>query len=137
MDKFSKEIRSKIMSCIRGKGTKIEDAVSRELFKNGIRFRRNVKDLPGTPDIAIKKYKIAIFIDSCFWHGCPDHFKMPKSNCEYWENKISTNMKRDQKFNQIYKDTDWHLLRIWEHQLIKDYNATIKQILNFINQYLL
>lgn len=68
-DVFSKEIRSKIMRAVRSKGTKIEDAVARELFRNGIRYRRNVKDLPGKPDIAIKKYKMVIFIDSCFWHG--------------------------------------------------------------------
>lgn len=133
-DVFSKEIRSKIMRAVRSKGTKIEDTVARELFKNGIRFRRNVKDLPGTPDIAIKKYKIVIFIDSCFWHGCPEHFTMPKSNCEFWENKINRNIQRDIKINQYYKENNWYILRIWGHQLKKDYDCTINYIIDYVKE---
>lgn len=133
MDKFSKEKRSKIMSAIRGKGTKIEDAVARELFKNGIRFRRNVKDLPGTPDIAIKKYKIAIFLDSCFWHGCPEHFKMPKSNKAFWANKIEKNIVRDSKIDQYYTENNWHLVRIWEHDLNFNFKKTTKKIITLIH----
>lgn len=120
------------MSAIRGKGTKIEDAVARELFKSGIRFRRNVKDLPGTPDIAIKKYKIVIFLDSCFWHGCPDHFKMPKSNCEFWEKKMKSNIARDKKINHYYKDNNWNILRVWEHDVEYRFETTILKILKFI-----
>lgn len=131
-DVFSKEVRSKIMSAIRGKGTKIEDAVARELFKNGVRFRRNVKNLPGTPDIAIKKYKIVIFIDSCFWHGCPEHFKMPKSNKTFWANKIKRNADRDASINQYYIENNWHVFRIWEHKLKTNFKNEITNIVEIV-----
>ncbi len=133
-DIFSKEIRSKIMSCIRGKNSYMERYVASELHKRGIRFRRNVKDLPGTPDIAIKKYKIVIFLDSCFWHACPKHFKMPKSNYEFWENKINHNIKRDLKTNQYYIDNNWHILRIWEHEIYNKQSDIIENIARLIEK---
>ncbi|OGI25396.1 MAG: hypothetical protein A2287_09455 [Candidatus Melainabacteria bacterium RIFOXYA12_FULL_32_12] len=68
-----------MMRAVKSKHTRLEDIVVNELHKRGLRFRRNVKDLKGKPDIAIKKYKIVIFIDSCFWHGCKKHCRMPKS----------------------------------------------------------
>ncbi|WP_356948169.1 hypothetical protein [Fictibacillus fluitans] len=65
--------------------SKLEEIVSKELWRRGFRFRRNVKDLFGKPDFAIKKYKVVIFIDSCFWHNCPVHGHLPKTNVEYWQ----------------------------------------------------
>ena len=130
-DIFSKETRSKIMRSIRSK-TKLEDLVCRELWRRGIRFRRNSKDLLGKPDISIKKYKIVIFIDSCFWHYCPIHGHFPKSNNEYWEKKLNRNIQRDQKVNSYYQDNGWNLLRIWEHQIKDDFNKTIDHIVQFI-----
>ncbi|WP_378210808.1 very short patch repair endonuclease [Anoxybacteroides rupiense] len=130
-DIFSKETRSKIMRSIRSK-TKLEDLVCRELWRRGIRFRRNSKDLLGKPDISIKKYKIVIFIDSCFWHYCPIHGHFPKSNSEYWEKKLNRNIQRDEKVNSYYQDNDWNLLRIWEHQIKDDFSETIDHIVQFI-----
>lgn len=83
-DRISRETRSKNMKAIKSV-SKLEDKIAKELWKKGVRFRRNVKNLKGKPDIAIKKYKIAIFIDSCFWHACPNHGNMPRSNIDYWE----------------------------------------------------
>lgn len=71
MDNITKDKRSDVMRAVKSKNTKIEQKVCKEIWKKGIRFRKNVKDLKGKPDISIKKYKIVIFIDSCFWHGCP------------------------------------------------------------------
>lgn len=119
------------MRSIRSK-TKLEDLVCRELWRRGIRFRRNSKDLLGKPDISIKKYKIVIFIDSCFWHYCPIHGHFPKSNNEYWEKKLNRNIQRDQKVNSYYQDNGWNLLRIWEHQIKDDFNKTIDHIVQFI-----
>jgi len=95
MDKYDKATRSRMMRAVKSKSTRLEDKVAHELWKRGFRFRRNVKDLYGKPDIAIKKYKVVVFIDSCFWHGCKEHCRMPESNKEFWEKKIVQNMERD------------------------------------------
>lgn len=135
-DNLTKEQRHKNMTNIRSTNTKIEKDVTKALWNLGYRFRKNVKTLPGKPDIAIQKYKIVIFLDSCFWHKCPEHFKKPKSNLEYWEPKIKRNIERDSQINQYYKDHNWHILRIWEHEIKKtNFQNTIEKIKNFIETY--
>lgn len=132
-DNLTKEQRKKNMIAIKCSNTSIENKVCTHLWKLGYRFRKNVKSLLGKPDIAIKKYKIVIFIDSCFWHKCPEHFKRPKSNLEYWDPKITNNVERDKKVNLYYKTNNWHILRVWEHEIKKDYDNTIKKIIDFLN----
>ena len=127
MDKVTKEQRSKIMSSIKAK-SKLEDLVSHALRKKGLRFRRNVRSLYGTPDIAIKKYRIVIFNDSCFWHCCPKHFKMPKSNVEFWEKKFKRNKKHDQEVTKYYHEKGWTILRFWEHEIKQDLNVVVDKI---------
>ncbi len=135
-DNLTKEQRHKNMTNIRSTNTRIEKDVTKALWNLGYRFRKNVKTLPGKPDIAIQKYKIVIFLDSCFWHKCPEHFKKPKSNLEYWEPKIKRNIERDAEINQYYKDNNWHILRIWEHEIKKtNFQNTIEKIKNFIETY--
>lgn len=135
-DNLTKEQRHKNMTNIRSTNTRIEKDVTKALWNLGYRFRKNVKTLPGKPDIAIQKYKIVIFLDSCFWHKCPGHFKKPKSNLEYWEPKIKRNIERDAEINQYYKDNNWHILRIWEHEIKKtNFQNTIEKIKNFIETY--
>jgi DNA mismatch endonuclease (patch repair protein) len=134
-DKFSKEIRRKTMQAVRSRNTKLENAVMRILFHRGIRYRRNVRDLPGKPDIAIKRSKIVIFIDSCFWHGCKTHFRLPETNREYWRLKIERNRARDLKTTEYYLANGWHLKRIWEHELKKDFEKTMEKVTTFINQH--
>lgn len=135
-DNLTKEQRHKNMTNIRSTNTKIEKDVTKALWNLGYRFRKNVKTLPGKPDIAIQKYKIVIFLDSCFWHKCPEHFKKPKPNLEYWEPKIKRNIERDAEINQYYKDNNWHILRIWEHEIKKtNFQNTIEKIKNFIETY--
>lgn len=95
VDTFSKDERSKIMRTVKSKKTSLESSVTKELWKRGVRYRTNVLDLFGKPDIAIKKYKVVVFIDSCFFHGCPLHCRIPKSNEGYWIGKIQRNIERD------------------------------------------
>ncbi|MGD7045655.1 very short patch repair endonuclease [Jeotgalibacillus proteolyticus] len=132
-DNLTKEQRTKNMKAIRSQ-SKLENRVSRELWQKGIRFRKNVRSLPGKPDIAIKKYKVVIFIDSCFWHVCPSHGNMPKSNQEYWLKKLKRNQERDKEVNEYYLEKGWRLLRIWEHEFKRDYVLTIDKIISFINE---
>lgn len=120
--------RRKTMQAIKSKRTKLEEKVSKELWKRGFRFSKNVKSLKGKPDIAIKKYKIVVFLDSCFWHGCKEHCRYPSSNKEYWYSKISRNMQRDKEITEYYLDNNWNILRIWEHDLKENLDESIKKI---------
>lgn len=119
-DNHTKEIRSMNMSHIRSKDTKPEELVRKYLFSKGFRFRKNVRKLPGCPDIVLPKYKTAIFVNGCFWHkhDCP-RFVWPSTNQEYWIPKITRNVLRDQEHYQELRDNGWNVLVIWECQLKK------------------
>lgn len=133
MDNITKDKRSDVMRAVKSKNTKIEQKVCKEIWKKGIRFRKNVKDLKGNPDISIKKYKIVIFIDSCFWHGCPLHGRIPKSNVCFWKDKIAKNIKRDAEINEYYYEQGWNIYRIWEHELnSKNFNKTMRLLEEWI-----
>ncbi|MDQ0972414.1 DNA mismatch endonuclease (patch repair protein) [Neobacillus niacini] len=133
VDNLTKEARKKNMKAIRSQ-SKLENLVSRELWKRGTRFRKNVKTLFGKPDIAIQKYKIVIFIDSCFWHACPIHGSRPKSNQEYWDKKLSRNKKRDDEVNEYYKKNKWHIKRVWEHEIKQSLDQIISELIDFIEK---
>ncbi|WP_292386583.1 very short patch repair endonuclease [Methanoculleus sp. UBA430] len=133
-DKLSKQARRRNMQAIKSTHTSLENRVISELWRHKYRFRRNVKSLPGKPDIAIKKYKIAIFIDSCFWHGCELHYKPPATNVTYWSEKLLRNLQRDSEINNYYRINGWHVLRVWEHDIKNYFEDTIKCIENFIDE---
>lgn len=116
------------MGSIRGKNTLLELDFANALKKAGFRFGRNVKRLPGKPDIVFKNQKIAIFVDGCFWHGCKKHFKAPKSNRWFWEEKIGKNIIRDKKINKFYKEMGWTVKRLWEH----DAKTQLRKIIKFL-----
>lgn len=107
------------MSKVRSQDSKIEMAIRKELWKRGFRYRKADNKYFGKPDIILPKYKTVLFIDSCFWHGCENHYRMPKSNTDYWQNKINNNKKRDNVVDKHYQKIDWQVIRIWEHE-IKD-----------------
>lgn len=111
--------RSYNMSQIRGKNTKPEELVRKYLFSKGFRYRKNDARLPGKPDIVLPKYKTVIFVNGCFWHaheGCK-YFVWPKNNSEFWREKISGNVKRDNRNNKELKDNGWRVITIWECEL--------------------
>ena len=118
------------MRAIRSKGTKIETAFASTLRKNKLKFRRNEKWLYGKPDFVLKDIKLALFIDSCFWHGCPYHCRMPKSNKAYWNAKIKKNKLRDKEIIKWYKKHEWKALRFWEHSLNGDMQKCVDKILD-------
>ncbi|WP_274362696.1 very short patch repair endonuclease [Paenibacillus thermotolerans] len=131
-DRVSREVRSKIMAAVRSKRTTLEERISKGLWHRGLRFRKNVKDLIGKPDIAIKKYNVVVFVDSCYWHGCEQHCKMSKSNEQYWINKIERNKQRDEEVTAYYRKNGWHVLRVWEHEMKVDFNGVVDDIAHFI-----
>lgn len=132
-DTLSKEQRKRNMQAIRSQ-SKLENLVSRELWKKGLRFRKNDKSLFGRPDISIKKYKVVIFIDSCFWHACEYHGNRPKSNQEYWDKKLSRNKTRDMEVNEYYRARNWYIKRVWEHEIKEDLDGVVNNLFNFIER---
>lgn len=119
MDVHSKETRSYNMSRIRSKNTKPEEIVRKHLFSLGFRYRKNDKRYPGTPDIVLPKYKTVIFINGCFWHGhsgCK-YFVVPKSNTEFWQNKIAANIARDDEKIAQLLGMNWKVITVWECEL--------------------
>jgi DNA mismatch endonuclease, patch repair protein len=132
-DIFSKDKRSKIMSNISGKETKPEILVRKYLFGKGFRYRKNVKELTGKPDIVLKKYNTIIFVHGCFWHGhdC-SKAKIPTTNKEFWIKKISSNIKRDKQNIKTLQKESWKVIIIWQCQLKN--NSVIKQTLTALSQ---
>lgn len=117
MDIWDKEKRSAVMAKIRSKDTKPELIVRRYLYHRGYRYRKNVKGLPGTPDIVLKKYGVVIFVHGCFWHGHEVDKHIPVAHHEYWEKKIAKNKERDLKNKQKLMRMGWTVITVWECQL--------------------
>jgi DNA mismatch endonuclease (patch repair protein) len=110
------------MSRIKSRNTKPELLVRKFLFKNGFRFRLHVKNLPGTPDIVLKKHKTAIYIHGCFWHGhshCK-YYVIPETNKQWWLAKIGQNIQRDNENIERLKEMNWKVIIIWECELKKN-----------------
>lgn len=116
-DSVSKQKRSEIMSRIKSKDSKIEIDFRKQLWNAGFRYIKNARNYFGKPDIVLKKYKTVIFIDSCFWHGCKKHCRIPTIRKKYWVQKIARNSARDKEVSKYYKKQDWKIFRTWEHEL--------------------
>ncbi len=117
-DVFTKEKRSDVMSRIRGSGNKdTELALIRIFRENHIVGWRRHQPIFGKPDFVFPKLRIAVFVDGCFWHGCPQHATKPKNNADFWERKLSANRARDRLVNRRLRSNGWGVLRIWEHEL--------------------
>lgn len=122
VDTFSKETRSYVMSRIKCKDTKPEIIVCSYLFSRGLRFRKNDKRYPGSPDIVLPKYKTIVFVHGCFWHlheGCK-YARIPKSNVDYWEKKLYRNRERDKHNQKELEKMGWNVITVWECELKKD-----------------
>lgn len=127
-DVFSKEKRSEVMSKIKSTDTKFEVEVRKWLFAKGLRFRKNVGDLPGKPDIVLPKYRTAIFIHGCFWHkheNCKYAY-IPKTRTEFWVTKIAGNVERDSRNIQSLRDSGWKVIVLWECELKKNFDLQME-----------
>ena len=124
-DNHTKEIRSMNMSHIRSTNSKPEEIVRKYLFSKGFRYRKNVKKLPGCPDIVLPKYQTVIFVNGCFWHkhDCP-RFVWPSSNQDYWRPKILRNVERGQLSRQELEALGWKVIVVWECELKKKVRDT-------------
>ena len=125
-DVFTKSKRSEVMSRIRGRGNKdTELALAKILRANRITgWRRNQK-LFGKPDFVFKRARLALFVDGCFWHGCPKHATMPRNNRAFWRRKLAGNIARDALVTRTLRRAGRRVLRVWEHELAKKNQARL------------
>ena len=135
MDALTPEKRSWNMAKIRGKDTKIEVIVRKYLFAKGFRFRKNDKRYPGKPDVILPKYKVAIFVNGCFWHmhDCKEGH-LPKSNTEFWRQKLERNVINDEKHNRQLSDMGWRVITLWECELEKDFERVMENTVKIISE---
>ncbi|WP_437029504.1 very short patch repair endonuclease [Streptomyces sp. enrichment culture] len=115
----SSAARRRNMQAIRSRDTRPEILIRRLVHAAGLRYRvaaRPLPDLRRTADMVFRPAKVAVFIDGCYWHGCPEHYVPPKTNSGYWSDKVTRNVKRDRETDQILKETGWLVLRFWEHE---------------------
>ena len=129
-DVHSPEIRSFNMSRIQSKGTKPEERVRKYLFSQGFRYRKNDNRLPGRPDIVFPKYRSVVFINGCFWHKHDDckYFVWPKSNVDFWKNKINSNVERDCRQHKELETLGWNVIVIWECELKHNFDETMNSV---------
>lgn len=127
---------SKRMSNVRLKGGKAETLLAKALWHMGVRYRKNYKKLPGSPDIAITKYKIAVFVDGEFWHGenWEERKTRLKKNRDYWIEKIEENMARDKRNDMKLEQEGWVTIHFWEKEVLKDTENCILKVLNLIEE---
>jgi DNA mismatch endonuclease (patch repair protein) len=133
VDTFSKEQRSAIMSKIRSTDTQLEKIFRKKLSSFKLKYRKNYK-LLGKPDIVFVSKRLTIFIDSCFWHGCPKHLRIPKSNKSYWIQKIQKNIKRDAYVTNELKKEGWAVMRFWEHDIRNGLEKSAKKVFSKYNK---
>lgn len=126
-DVVDKETRSKIMSSIRSKNTKVEWILRKALWRERLRYRTHYK-IRGSPDVVFPSKKVAVFIDGDFWHGHDWKKLKPKLKNRFWRNKIKRNMTRDKEVNEDLKKKGWKVIRIWEHEIRKDTGKCIRKI---------
>lgn len=132
-DVLSEAARSDLMSKIRVRNTRPEMMVRSLLHKTGFRFRLNVKDLPGQPDIVLPRYKTVIFVHGCFWHGhsCPKGRKLPMTRKEFWAKKLARNTERDKENFRDLRELGWRIVVVWECEL-KEPASLLERILKEI-----
>jgi len=130
--------RSELMSRVRGRGNKsTEEKLVLLLRRAGIKgWRRHIK-LPGTPDFAFPKLRLALFVDGCFWHGCPRCYTRPRSNRAFWDAKLLDNVARDRRVTRKLRQKGWRVIRIWAHSLRINEAAVLRRIAKAIDAKLM
>jgi DNA mismatch endonuclease (patch repair protein) len=131
MDNVAPAVRSRTMAAVRSSGNRSTERILRaRLAQRGVRgWRLNAQDVAGCPDFVFDRARVAVFLDGCFWHGCPACHRPPSSNQEYWTKKIARNRKRDRRVTRSLRGERWTVLRIWEHQLKAAPDAVLEKVL--------
>ena len=119
------------MSRIRGRDTKSELLLRRAIWRQGFRYRLHAK-LHGKPDMVFLGRKVVVFVDGCFWHGCPEHGAKPKTNAFFWAEKLARNRERDEEVTAILELQGWTVIRVWEHEVRADLGAVTERVCNIL-----
>lgn len=128
MDQFTKKKRSEIMRSVRTQDTAPELRLRRALWKKGLRYRTRTRIEGAKPDIAFLLKRVLVFVDGCFWHGCPRHYTKPVENAAFWSAKIEKNRARDVRNNQSLEALGWKVLRFWECEVEKELDHVVNRI---------
>ena len=124
-DVLTKEQRSYCMSRNKGSDTGPELTLRKALWAGGLKYRLK-NQLTGKPDIVYPRARVAIFVDGCFWHGCPVHYQAPSNNSENWRNKITVTKRRDEVVSQQLRNEGWKVIRFWEHSVKSDTDECVE-----------
>ena len=133
MDNLTPEQRRKNMQNIRSEGTRPELLIAKELRRRKIYCAKNAKTITGKPDFVFRRKKVAVFVYSDFWHGHRTRCVMPKSNCEYWDQKIARNKERDKQVTKALKKSGWTVIRLWEYDLKHNFLKEFSKIFNAVS----
>ncbi|MCY1022098.1 very short patch repair endonuclease [Pyxidicoccus sp. MSG2] len=120
--------RSEQMSRIRGRDTSPERLLRSALWRAGLRFRLHARTPHGRPDVVFPKLKVAVFIDGCFWHGCPEHYVRPRTRDEFWSSKLQENVRRDRRQTLLLEEEGWRVCRFWEHQVFESLQVLVEYV---------
>lgn len=120
--------KSEQMARVRSSNTDTELLLRRALWRQGLRFRVTCRTLPGSPDVAFTRWRLAVFVDGCFWHGCPVHYTSPKANSSFWQEKKAKNCARDARVDAELSALGWTVLRIWEHEVYDAVSAVVRRV---------
>lgn len=122
-----------MMSRVRSKDTDIEAAVRSALHRRGFRFRKHVRDLPGSPDIVFRRARVAVFVDGKFWHGY-DYTSWKHTLAPYWREKIESNIARDERNFRALREAGWAVVRVWQHEVKRELDAVVERIADLVAQ---
>lgn len=120
--------KSEQMARVRSRNTAPEEALRKALWAQGARYRLHAR-LPGTPDLAFPSARLAVFVDGCFWHGCPKHYSSPVTNATFWAVKLARNLARDKSAENALGRLGWRVLRIWEHEIRESLGEAVERVL--------
>lgn len=120
--------RSETMARVRSRNTSVELLLRKELWARGLRYRIHY-NLPGTPDVVFVRRRVAVFVDGCFWHGCPEHYTLPATNRRFWADKVARNIDRDRRVDAQLHKLGWTVMRFWSHEIEGDLAAVAHEII--------
>jgi DNA mismatch endonuclease (patch repair protein) len=124
--------KSEQMARVRSRNTRPEVALRKALWSRGKRYRLHAR-IPGSPDIAFIAARLAVFVDGCFWHGCPEHYTAPVTNAAFWEAKLERNLARDQRVDRQLAEAGWRVIRLWEHDVEGSLTSAVDRVLEALD----
>jgi DNA mismatch endonuclease (patch repair protein) len=133
----SSRLVRRVMQANRGRDTIPERLFRAHLHNRGLRFRIDVRPEPTCrckADLVFRRFRVCLFVDGCFWHGCPTHFSCPKRNAVWWQEKISDNVARDRRKSKILAEAGWTVIRIWEHEIAQNPDGCVRRVLAALNR---